>query len=288
MQDIWILLVVLLLSIPASILGAFLMLRKMGMFTDAISHSILPGIVIAYLLAGRKDTFIILPVASLFGVITTLLIAWIEKRLKNRTDAATGISFTFLFAVGIILITLFAEQADLDADCVLFGEMLYIPFETILIGGQEVPRAFLLALFVFVLVIAFVIIAYRKLSLISFDETYALAIGVSVPIWHYALISLVSMLTIASFEVLGSVLVIALFMFPPATAFLLHRKLKTMTYLSLAIVFLSIVIGYYFSVWQGGSSAASIVIVQGFFFMLSMFFNKKVSIINKIQNSTFR
>ncbi len=275
MQDFWILLVVILLAIPASMLGAFLMLRKMGMLTDAIAHSILPGIVIAYLVAGKKDTFLILLIASLFGVITTILIAWIEKKLKNRNDAATGISFTFLFAVGIILVTLFAEQADLDAECVLFGEMLYIPFETIFIGNWEIPRALLVALVVFVLVILFVSLAYRKLSLISFDETYALAIGVSVSLWHYALIALVSMLTVASFEVLGSVLVIALFMFPPATAFLLSKKLKVMLFISLIISVLSIILGYYLSVWQGGSSAASIVIVQGLFFALSFVLNNK-------------
>lgn len=275
MQDFWILLVVILLAMPASMLGTFLMLRKMGMLTDAIAHSILPGIVIAYLIAGKKDNFVILLIASLFGVITTILIAWIEKRLKNRNDAATGISFTFLFAVGIILVTLFAEQADLDADCVLFGEMLYIPFETIFVGNWEIPRALLVALLVFVLVILFVFLAYRKLSLISFDETYALAIGVSVSLWHYALIALVSMLTVASFEVLGSVLVIALFMFPPATAFLLSKKLKVMLFISLTISILSIIFGYYLSVWQGGSSAASIVIVQGLFFGLSFVLNNK-------------
>jgi manganese/zinc/iron transport system permease protein len=275
MQDFWILLIVILLGIPASMLGTFLMLRKMGMLTDAIAHSILPGIVIAYLIAGRKDTFMILLIASLFGVITTILIAWIEKKLKNRNDAATGISFTFLFAVGIILVTLFAEQADLDADCVLFGEMLYIPFETIFVENWEVPRALLVASLVFILVILFIFLAYRKLSLISFDETYALAIGVSVSLWHYALIALVSMLTVASFEVLGSVLVIALFMFPPATAFLLSKKLKVMLFIALIISFLSVIFGYYLSVWQGGSSAASIVIVQGLFFTLSFVLNNK-------------
>lgn len=271
MQDFWILLVVILLSVPASLLGAFLMLRKMGMLTDAIAHSILPGIVIAYLMTNKKDSLTILLLASLFGLITTFIIAWIEKRLKNRNDAATGISFTFLFAVGIVLVTLFAEQADLDPDCVLFGEMLYIPFETILFGKQEIPRTLPIALSVFILVILFIKLAYRKLKLISFDESYAFSIGISVALWHYTLISLVSVLTVASFEILGSVLVIALFMFPPATAFLMSKKLEQLLYISLIISILSIILGYYLSVWQGGSSAASIVIIQGVFFMISLF-----------------
>ena len=280
MQDFWIILVVSFLALSASLLGCFLTLRKMGMLADAIAHSILPGIVIAYLLAGRKDNFLILMVASLFGIITTTLIAWIEKRAKNRSDAATGISFTFLFAVGVILVTLFAERADLDADCVLFGEMLYIPFDIILIGNIEVPRALPLALILFLLVIFFISRAYRAMSLISFDETFAISIGLSVTFWHYVLITLVSMLTVASFEVLGSVLVIALFIFPPAIAFLLSKKLKAMIFLSLIISVLAVFLGYYLSVWQGGSSAASIVIVQGLIFLVAFLHNKKVANIN--------
>lgn len=276
MQDFWIILVVSFLALSASLLGCFLMLRKMGMLTDAIAHSILPGIVIAYLLAGRKDNFLILAVASLFGVVTTALVTWIEKRIPNRVDAATGISFTFLFAVGVILVTLFAEQADLDTECVLFGEMLYIPFDTILIGKAEIPRALPLALGLFLLVVFFIARAYRAMSLISFDETFALSIGLSVSFWHYALITLVSMLTVASFEVVGSVLVIALFIFPPAIAFLLTKKIKTMIILSLIISVLSVFLGYYLSVWQGGSSAASIIIVQGIIFMIAFLYKELV------------
>lgn len=275
MQDFWILIVVILLAVTASLLGTFLMLRKMTMLTDAISHSILPGIVIAYLFSGKKDNFLVLLLASLFGLITAIFTAWIEKRIKNRTDAATGISFTFLFAVGIILVTLFGEQADLDADCILFGEMLYIPFETLLIGTWEVPRSLPTTTLIFLLVVFFIVIAYRKLQIISFDEVFAISIGISVAIWHYLLIALVSVLTVASFEVLGSVLVIALFVFPPATAFLLTKELKKIIYVGVAISIFSVILGYYFSVWQGGSSAASIVLVQGVFLGGALFCTKQ-------------
>lgn len=276
MQDFWIIAVVSLLAMSAGVLGCFLMLRKMSMLTDAIAHGILPGIVIAYLLSGTKSNFLILLVASLFGLITTILIGKLEKKLKNRSDAATGIGFTFFFAVGIILVTLFAEQADLDTECVLFGEMLYIPFETIEVGKWEVPQSFMITFLVFVLVTCFVVVSYRPLSLICFDETYAFVIGISVGLWNYALISLVSVLTVASFEILGSVLVIALFVFPPATAFLLSKKLQAILFLSLIISVLSVVLGYYFSVWQEGSSAASIVVVQGVIFALVLGYNKLV------------
>ncbi|NJO53047.1 MAG: metal ABC transporter permease [Leptolyngbyaceae cyanobacterium RM2_2_4] len=180
MQDFWIVAVVVLLGWSASLLGVFLMLRKMGMLADAIAHSVLPGIVLAYLLTSEKNNIAVLVVASIFGILTALLISWIEKKLNNRGDAATGIVFTFMFAVGVILVTLFAEQADLDAECVLFGEMLYIPFETLFINTYEVPRAFPLALAICAVVFVFVMLGRKYLSFISFDETFSFAIGISV------------------------------------------------------------------------------------------------------------
>jgi len=278
MQDFWIIISVGLISISCSILGCFLILRKMGMLTDAIAHSILPGIVIAYLISETKNNFLILFVATLFGVFTAFLTTWINRRLPNRSDTATGITFTFLFAVGIILVTLFAEQADIDQECVLFGEMLYIPFDTLdIFPAYEIPRAFPLSLFVLGCVAIFVKWAYRPLWMITFDENYAISIGISVSLWHYGLVSLVSMVTVASFELVGSVLVVALFVIPPATAYLVSRNLKKMIGLSVVIGLFSVVVGYYISVVFGGSSAASIVITETLFLVGALFFSKRIN-----------
>jgi manganese/zinc/iron transport system permease protein len=216
----------------------------------------------------------------LCGLLIVSIINWLNSRIRNRNDAVLGSVYTFFFAVGIILVTLFGEQADLDTDCVLFGEMLYIPFDTL--DWAEMPRNFPLALVVGIGVLFFVWKSFRPLSIISFDETFAQSIGVNVTFWNYALTSLVTIVTILSFEIVGSVMVVAMFAFPPAIAFLLTKRLQIMLIISLIVSIFSVVIGYYFSVWQGGSSAASIVIVQGIFFMLSVIFNK-VGFINKIK-----
>lgn len=275
MQDLWIIICVGLISISCSILGCFLILRKMGMLTDAIAHSILPGIVIAYLISETKNNFIILGVATVFGVLTAFLTTWINRRLPNRSDTATGITFTFLFAVGIILVTLFAEQADIDQECVLFGEMLYIPFDTLdILVNYDIPRAFPLGLFVFISVIIFVKKAYRPLWMITFDENYALSLGISVSLWHYLLVSLVSMVTVASFELVGSVLVVALFVIPPATSYIISKNLENMIKWSILFGIVSVIFGYYISVIFGGSSAASIVIIETVLFVLVLLYHK--------------
>ncbi|PKQ66891.1 metal ABC transporter permease [Raineya orbicola] len=280
MQDIWILVVVSLFALSSSALGSFLVVRQMVMLTDTLSHSILPGIAIAYIVQGEKNNLFILIFALLCGLLIVSIINWLNSRIRNRNDAVLGSVYTFFFAVGIILVTLFGEQADLDTDCVLFGEMLYIPFDTL--DWAEMPRNFPLALVVGIGVLFFVWKSFRPLSIISFDETFAQSIGVNVTFWNYALTSLVTIVTILSFEIVGSVMVVAMFAFPPAIAFLLTKRLQIMLIISLIVSIFSVVIGYYFSVWQGGSSAASIVIVQGIFFMLSVIFNK-VGFINKIK-----
>lgn len=277
MQDFWIILVVGLLALSSSILGCFLVIRQNVMFVDTLAHSILPGIVLAYIIRGEKDNFFILLFALLFGLLITVLITWLNSSMRNRNDAVLGIVYTFFFAIGIILVTLFGEQADLDTDCVLFGEMLYIPFETL--SFTEIPRSFPITLITSVATICFVWIAFRPLAIISFDEIFAQSIGLNVDKWNFLFTSFVTILTILSFEIVGSLLVVALFAFPPAIAFLLTKRLQTMIILSAVISLLSVITGYYFSVWQGGSSPASIVIVQGFI-LLIVLLSKKVTSIN--------
>ncbi|MCS6796024.1 MAG: metal ABC transporter permease [Raineya sp.] len=278
MQDFWIIIVVSLLAVSSSSVGCFLVVRQMAMFVDTLAHSILPGIALAYIIRGEKDNFFILLFSLLCGLLISALIAWLNRKIHNRNDAVLGIIYTFFFAVGIILVTLFGEQADLDTDCVLFGEMLYIPFETL--SFAEIPRSFPLALIVALIATLFVWKAFRPLAFMSFDETFAKSIGLQVHRWNFALTAFTTLITILSFEILGSVMVVAMFAFPPAIAFLLTQRLQTMIFISLIVSVLSVILGYYFSVWQGGSSAASIVIMQGVMFMIALF-------VRKLSKSTF-
>lgn len=277
MQDFWIIAVVGLLALSSSILGCFLVVRQNVMFVDTLAHSILPGIALAYIIKGEKDNFFILLFALLCGLLINTFIAWLNSNIYNRNDAVLGIVYTFFFAIGIILVTLFGEQADLDTDCVLFGEMLYIPFETL--NFAEVPSSFPWALGASIGTIWLIWRAFRPLAVMSFDETFAKSIGLKVNFWNFILTAFVTLLTILSFEIVGSILVVALFSFPPAIAFLLTKRLQVMLFLSAIISILSVVVGYYFSVWQGGSSSASIVIAQGIF-LLIVLLSKKVVFAN--------
>jgi manganese/zinc/iron transport system permease protein len=118
-----------LVALCCGLLGSFLLLRQMAMVGDAISHAVLPGIVIAFLLSGSRDALPMLVGAAALGVLATVLIEWLRRVGRVQTDASIGLSYTTLFAIGIILISLFARQVDLDQECVLYGEIAYVPLD---------------------------------------------------------------------------------------------------------------------------------------------------------------
>ncbi len=276
MNDFWIILTGILVVASTGTLGCFLVLRKMTMVGDAISHAVLPGIVITYLLSGERNSFFMIIGAGLIGLLTTFLIEFLHKKGKVQEDASIGITFTSFFALGVILISYFAGNVDLDQDCVLYGEIAYITLDPMLIGGMEYgPRAVWLLAVVFFIVVIVVTIGYRSLKVTTFDPSYAASIGISATLWHYILMSLVSLTTVASFESVGAILVVAFLTVPPATAYLLTENLKRMLLLSILFGVLASVSGYYLAAWSNGSIAGAMATASGVLFAL-VFIGKRI------------
>ncbi|MBW7467383.1 manganese/zinc/iron transport system permease protein [Pontibacter aydingkolensis] len=275
MNAFWIILTGSLVASCCSLLGCYLILRRMAMVGDAISHAVLPGIVIAFLLTGSRDSVPMLIGAGLLGVLTTFLIEFFHRYARVQSDAAIGVTFTWLFAIGIILISVFAGQVDLDQDCVLYGEIAYVPLDLwITEGGLSMgPRTVWTLGIVTILILSFIIIGYKELFLTAFDPGYAAAIGVSTSLWYYLLMTAVSLTTVASFESVGAILVVALLVAPPATAYLLTDNFKTMLILSVMLGVVAAITGYYLAVWIDGSIAGAIATVTGIEFMLAFLFS---------------
>jgi manganese/zinc/iron transport system permease protein len=275
MNAFWIILTGSLVATCCSLLGCYLILRRMAMIGDAISHAVLPGIVIAFLLTGSRDSVPMLIGAGLLGVLTTFLIEFFHKYARVQSDAAIGVTFTWLFAIGIILISVFAGQVDLDQDCVLYGEIAYVPLDLwITEGGLSLgPRTVWTIGIVTILIIAFIIFGYKELFLTAFDPGYAAAIGVSTSLWYYLLMTAVSLTTVASFESVGAILVVALLVAPPATAYLLTDNFKIMLGLSVLLGIIASFAGYYLAVWMDGSIAGAIATITGLEFLLAFLFS---------------
>lgn len=258
------------IAASCGLLGSFLILRKMAMMGDAISHAVLPGIVIAFLISGSRDNLPILMGASLFGVFTTVLIELLYRKAKLNEDASIGVSFTFLFAVGVILVSYFTDQVDLDQDCVLYGEIAYVPLDLMTWNGTNIgPRPLWIASGLLVVILLFLWKGYKGMYITTFNPDYAASLGISTVFWHYALMSLVSLTTVISFESVGAILVVALLVVPPAAAYLFSNEFKKLLVLTVLFGIISAAGGYYLAVWVDGSIAGGMTIVSGAIFLIA-------------------
>lgn len=267
----WIILTGSLVAVTSGILGSFLVLRKMAMVGDAISHAVLPGIAVAFLISGSRSSVPMLLGAAAFGMLCTFMIELFHKKAKVQEDAAIGISFTWLFAIGVILITYFADQVDLDQECVLYGEIGFVGFET----WKGIPIAVWTLGILFILILGMLYKGYKGLYITTFDPEYAATLGISVMGWHYALMGAVSVTTVFTFESVGAILVVAFLIVPAATAFLLTKKLKTMLWLSAGIGISASIAGYYLALWLNASISGSMVLVLGVEFVLALMLQQK-------------
>lgn len=272
-NDVWILLTASLVSTCSALLGVFLILRKMSMLGDAISHAVLPGLVIAYFISGDNTGLPMLMGAAVTGVLVTLFIELLNKKMNLQQDAAIGLSFTFMFSIGVILINVLGRNLHIDQECVLYGEIAYVPLDISYWLGFEVPRQVWVLSGALILVGALVWIGFRGLTTTTFDPEYAAATGVSVGAWHYILMGGVSLNTVVSFESVGAILVIAFLIGPPAIAYLITKDLRKMIGLAVGIGILSCLIGYYWAKAIDSSIAGCISVVIGGIFAVVLIFN---------------
>ncbi|WP_084147123.1 metal ABC transporter permease [Thermonema rossianum] len=275
-SDWWIIVNSALTAACCGILGSFIILRRMSMLVDAISHAVLPGIVIAYLFTESLQSIWLLIGAGLSGFATVWLIESIAKRYNLHEDASIGSIYTSMFALGIILISSLAFRVDLDQECVLYGEVSHTLFDVLVINGKVAgPKAFYLLLGIFIINLAFVLLNYKQLKVMSFDGVFASTIGISTSILHYTLMGLVSFTTVASFEMVGSILVIAYFTALPAIAYLFSYSLSAMLRLCILTGILCAVSGYFIALWWGVSVSGATVLSMGICLLVAIFVSPK-------------
>lgn len=254
-----------LVGIICGVIGCFIILRGMALMGDAISHAVLPGVVIAYIVGG---SFFIGAVIA--GVLTALAIGYVSQNSKIKDDSAIGILFTAAFALGVVLLT-GLRGTQLDLWHILFGNVLAVSINDLWV-------TFGIGVFVLLMIVLF----YRPLVLSTFDPTMAKAAGVPVKLIHYFLMLLLSLVTVASLQTVGIILVVAMLITPGATAYLLTDRLPVMLVLSSLFGVVSAVVGIYFSVIYDVASGASIVLVASIIFAIAFFFSPKHGLVIKM------
>jgi len=284
--DGWIIVTAILASVSAAILGNFLVLRRLSLLSDAISHSVLPGLAAAYLITGNRYSWTALIGAIVVGLITVWLTELIGQYGRVDEGASTGIVFTGLFALGLVMIVQAADRVDLDPNCVLFGDIELSPLDSISTSVGLIPRATIVLAACLIVNTLFVVLLFRPLRIATFDSRLAKSLGVSPRILHYALATLVAITSVCSFEAVGNVLVVTMFIVPPTIAFLLVNRLPMMIMLSAVIAVLAAALGHVSAVavpaifgFKSTSTAAMISVVSGVFLTLAILFNGKSGVV---------
>ncbi|MCB9853320.1 MAG: metal ABC transporter permease [Phycisphaerales bacterium] len=260
-----------------ALLGNYLVLRKMSLMGDAISHAVLPGIVMAFLMTGSRGIGAIVVGAVIVGILTALFTQAITRFGKVEEGAAMGVVFTILFAIGLILIRQQADHVDLDPQCVLFGNIENIH---VIAASGDIPQPAINLAVVLLLDALFVTLLYKQLKISALDPALATSIGINADVMHYALMVMVALTAVASFEAVGSILVIAMLIVPAVTAHLLTDRLPVMIALSVVLAGVAAFLARAYNVvapellgpgLQADTSAIMAVIAGGFLLLTIVF-----------------
>jgi len=274
-------LIAVIVSVACALPGVFLVLRKMSMMSDSITHTILLGIVLAFFLTHDLGSPFLIVGAALMGVVTVWLTETVTKTRLVSEDSAIGIVFPLLFSIAIILITRYAGSVHLDTDSVLLGELAFAPFDRMVVFGADIGAKAIYTSGALLLINAALIAAlYKELKLATFDPLLSAVLGFSPTILHYGLMALVSLTAVGAFEAVGSVLVVAFMIGPPATAYLLTDDLKAMLLLSALFGALSGVLGYQAAHLLDVSIAGVMAVATGLIFAVVFVFAPKRGLIS--------
>lgn len=273
-----------LVAVACAVPGVFLVLRRMALMSDAISHSILLGIVLAFFVVHDLTSPLLIVAAAATGVLTVALVELLHRTGRVKEDAAIGLVFPALFSIAVILISTRAGDVHLDTDAVLLGELAFAPFRRLIVGGVDIgPQSLWLMLGILVLDLAFIAVFYKELKLSTFDPALAAALGFSPAVIHYAFMSLVSITAVGAFDAVGSILVVALMIAPPAAAYLLTDRLFTLLLLAGFIGALSAISGFWVAFWLDASIAGCMATMAGFWFGLTFLFAPHRGVVAQIR-----
>jgi manganese/zinc/iron transport system permease protein len=287
--DNWIVITGIFAAVSCALVGNFMVLRRLSMMGDAISHAVLPGLAIAFLATHSRGSVAMFVGAAAVGLLTAVFTHSIHHFGRVEQSAAMGVTFTTLFALGLLLIVRAADSVDLDPGCVLYGSIEQVPLD--LLGSEQfMPTTTKITLGMMLINILFVILFYKELRLASFDPALATTLGISSQFVHYLLMTMVSITVVAAFESVGSILVIAMLIVSPATARLLTDKLWLMILLSTVLAILAAVLGHVGAIGipqllgldNSTSTAGMMAVAAGLLLLIAMLLAPEQGVISRI------
>ena len=303
----WIVLMGFLITAACGLIGNYLILRRMALVGDAISHSVLPGMAIAFLLADSLSTLPMFLGALGAGIVTTVLIELIHKKTRLKQDSAIGITFSTLFAIGVIIISVgLSDSVHLDTDCVLYGEIAFVPLDLVQtkLGSDALsvvekipglnsemfldgnlltlaPPSVIRMAVVAGITLLLIVLFYKELLVTSFDSGLSSSLGINSNVVHYVLMGMLSVIIVSAFEAVGAILVIAMLILPGATASLLAHRLPPMFGITVVHALLSAVGGIHLATWLDCSPAGAMVVAGSAVFALAWVFSPSEGLLRR-------
>lgn len=269
-------LIAIVVAIACALPGVFLVLRGTTMISDAITHTVLLGIVLAFFVTEDLHSPLLMFGATAVGLITVWLIEVLQRTELLSKDAAIGVVFPLFFSLAIILITQYAGDVHLDADVVLMGELSFAPFTRFIFRGMDLGPKTLWTMGVILLINSvFIGLFFKELKLTTFDAAFAASIGISPVLVHYGLMTLVSLTAVGAYDSVGSILVVGFMVGPALTAYLLTNSLKKMLILSVLFATVNSVLGVWTAFLLDTTLSGMIAVVTGLTALLVFLFSPK-------------
>jgi manganese/zinc/iron transport system permease protein len=273
-----------LVATACALLGSFLVLRRMAMLADAISHAILPGIVAGYFLAKGPNLLAGFAGAALAAVITVALVQALQNTRKVGGESAIGIVFPAMFALGTFLVSKYFANVHLDTDAVLYGNIEFSSFDVLKVGNIALgPQSLWIMGVLCMINLLFVTLLFKELKIATFDPGLAASLGFSPVLIHYALMTMISITTVGAFTAVGAILVVAFMIVPAATAYLLTDDLKQMIVIAVIAGAVSAVVGFFIAFALDASVAGAMGTMTGVLFLLALLFSPLHGIVAKTQ-----
>lgn len=269
-------------NVACALVGCFLVVRRISLMGDALSHAVLPGLVVAVIFTGDVNAGPILLGALAAGVVTTLLTSVAQRYGRVAADASLGVVFTSMFALGVVLVKRYISDVHFDISCIYEGSLLKIALDTIDVGGVEIPRALPAAALVLAVVLGCLALFWKELLVGSFDPGLAHNLKLAPQAMHYLLMVLVSFTTVASFQAVGSILVVAMLIAPPAAAQLLSDRMPRILLIAAGLTLVATVGGYAASIALGVSSAGMMACSAGLLYAAAALGSPRYGVLSRL------
>lgn len=280
-DDLAIILTAVLLGTSCGLLGPFLVLRRQVLLSDAVAHAVLPGIVLVYILFGSRAPLSVILGAGFFAVICVLGIEQIRATGLVKADAAIGLVFPTLFALGVIGVTTFASGVHLDLDSTIYGEIAFTPFRTWNVFGVEMARSLPLLAVVAAANLTLLVLLWKELKASAFDPVFLAVTGVSPVLVSRLLLTAVAVTAVTAFESVGAILVVTMLIVPAATAYLLTVRLLPLVLVSVMVGWISAIGGYGSAIALDASIAGSMGLVATLCFGLAFMLSPRFGVITR-------